>query len=378
MTARFVRKGGDGTILWCLCIVPLISFPFIVIFILHWSYAADELLKNSNGTPDKRIMLKNDLLLLQEQTRFFELLLNMTSAPPGHRDSPSSVAPTEDSLKTRPEQTPLKIEFHGEDSQTSSHWSDSDDVVIVTPETETMEEKMVALSPNDNVVTGQDLLSAFFEQAVPENMAGKLNAHTWYGICGAYVEQLRHSPLFPRFPYTRKFLTEFKSQQEGTDFGQRIYGFVHPEQEGFHQFAITSDDTSELWLSLDSSPKKGRLIAAVYSPNGAAWTTPYSYKKYPIQISRKIALKTTRKYYIEALHKQSKGRSHIQVFWKEPGSSTFRIIQSKFLSLFVDDREMHDEGIIEDMDFQSYAPAGNPSHLKRQLDPRIEKFLYKC
>lgn len=313
--------------------------------------------------------------MLKEQNEFFESLLNMTKSP--NRQFPAvsgSVVLAFDSGKRDPpsESDPIELQRDGESSDYDGK------IVIVTPEPATREPGKVTFTPRDEEITGHALLSAFFEQVVTDNMAGKLNVHTWQGICGAYVEQLRHSPLFPRFPYVRKFLDQFRSHQEGSDFGERIFGFIHPEKQGFHEFAITSDDTSELWLSSDSNPKKSRLIAAVYSANGVAWTTPYNYKKYPIQVSRKIALKSSRKYYIEALHKQSKGRSHIQVFWKEPGSQTFRIIPGRYLSLFVDDRDMHEEGIVEDIDFHSYAPPGNPSHTKRKLDPSVKKFLYKC
>lgn len=318
--------------------------------------------------------LKKDLRLLKEQNEFFETLLNMTKAPTYKPSPVATVVLAIDSGRRNPpaESDPIELQRDEESSDRDGK------VVIVTPEPDSRKTGKLTFSPKEGEITGHELLSAFFEQVVPENMAGKLNVHTWQGMCGPYVEQLRHSPLFPRFPYVRKFLDQFRSHSEGSDFGERIFGFIHPEKQGLHEFAITSDDTSELWLSSDSNPKKSRLIAAVYSANGAAWTTPYNYKKYPIQVSRKIALKSSRKYYIEALHKQSKGRSHIQVFWKEPGSQTFRIIQGKYLSLFVDDRDMHEEGIVEETDFHSYAPPGIPSHAKRNLDPSVKKFLYKC
>lgn len=350
----------------------------------------------------KAVSLSNDLRSLKQQTLFFESLLNMTKAPnKNHSPRPVSLAsvifaidsgertphakadtielhrPEDNSLRGARGEGSLVREVRGEDA--SVHDSGGE-VIIVTPAPDTVRthSKKLTYAPKDEKIAGHELLSAFFEQVVPDHMAGKLNVHTWQGICGPYVEQLRHSPLFPRFPYVRKFLEEFKSHQEGSDFGQRIFGFLHPEKQGFYEFAITSDDTSELWLSSDSNPKKSRLIAAVYSANGVASTTPHNFKKYPIQKSRQIVLKPSKKYYIEALHKQSKGRSHVQVFWKEPGSQTFRIVQGSYLSLFVDDRDMHDEGEVEDIDFHGYAPVGIPSHTKRKLDHRVKKFLFQC
>ena len=326
--------------------------------------------------------LRQGLHSLKEQTLFFETLLNMTKAP--NTNSPRPVSPVSSVILAIDSG---KRAMHGETDtiellrhEGASVRDGRGEVIIVTPKPDTGQAQADKLSfiPGDEKISGHELLSAFFEQVVLDHMAGKLNVHTWQGICGPYVDQLRHSPLFPRFPYVRKFLKEFKSQHEGSDFGQRIFGFIHPEKQGFHEFAISSDDTSELWLSSDSNPKKSRLIAAVYSANGAASTTPYNLKKYPIQVSRKIALNPSKKYYIEALHKQSKGRSHIQVFWKEPGSEKFRIIEGKHLSLYVDDRDVHGEGIVEDIDFHGYAPTGIPSHAKRKLDRSVKKFLFKC
>lgn len=401
MALRYSKR-GEGNGLWCLCTLPIIIFPFIVIFVLHQSFSSDDFLQNSGFQINRRgaVKLSNDLRSLKEQTLFFESLLNMTKAPSSYSPKPvTSVVLAIDSAKRTYHGEPDTIELHrnedasvrlGRDGDASirDHRDDENtsvrdgrgEVVIVTPEPDTgqTQSEKLRYTSRDEKITGHELLAAFFEQVVPDHMAGKLNVHTWQGICGPYVEQLRHSPLFPRFPYVRKFLENFRSFQEGSDFGQRIFGFIHPERQGFYEFAITSDDTSELWLSSDSNPKKSRLIAAVYSANGAASTTPYNYKKYPIQVSRKIALKTSKKYYIEALHKQSKGRSHIQVFWKEPGSQTFKIIQGSYLSLFVDDRDVHDEGFVEDIDFHNYAPVGIPSHAKRKLDHNVKKFLFKC
>ncbi|XP_068751059.1 uncharacterized protein [Montipora capricornis] len=395
MVSRYSKK-REGNSLWCLCTLPIIIFPFAVIFWLHRSFSNEDFLQNSGFHSDKlgsAVPTTNDLRTLKEQTLFFESLLNMTKVP----NKKSAVLGLEsrkqahhDKAKTTTLQRTEVVSVHlagGEDSlprdaksEDASVYDDRGEVIIVTPQTRTKQKYHDKLTfvPKEEKITGQDLLSAFFEQVVPDHMAGKLNVHTWQGICGPFVEQLRHSPLFPRFPSLRRFLEEFKSQQEGNDFGQRIFGFIHPEKQGLYEFAITSDDTSELWLSSDSNPKKSRLIAAVYSANGAAFTTPYNLKKYPIQVSREIELKPSKKYYIEALHKQSKGRSHIQVFWKEPGSKRFRIIQGSHLSLFVDDRELHDEGIIEEIDYESYAPIGIPSHAKRKLDHSVKKFLFSC
>ena len=165
---------------------------------------------------------------------------------------------------------------------------------------------------------------------------GSLNVHMWSGICGMNVDILRNWPHFPYFPDKRSFISEFRTTQvlNTKDNGERIFGFVHPQVSGMYKFAITSDDTSELWLSNNEDPASSKMIARVYSAHGSAWTVEGDYKKYPDQISREILLHAGKKYYIESLSKQGSGAAHVAVYWSYYGNATFEIISSKYLSSF--------------------------------------------
>lgn len=255
-----------------------------------------------------------------------------------------------------------------------------ENVVIITPKPQLVSEEVkIEYKRSGDGLAGHELLTAFFEQVIPDFMSGKLNVHIWDHICGPHVEQLRQSPLFPRFPSRRRFITDFAAEYEETEFGERIFGYIHSLSEGFYQFAISSDDTSELWLSTDIDPKNARLIATVFSSKGIGFTKTGDFKKYPTQISRKIQLKAGRKYYIEVLHKQARGKSHLQVLWKPPGFSNFTKIENKSLSLFVDDNDFKAlDDTVKDIDFEVYAPKDTPSHIKRKLDPTLERSIYKC
>ena len=164
---------------------------------------------------------------------------------------------------------------------------------------------------------------------------GSLNVHMWTGVCGMNVDILRNWPRFPFFPDKRSFVSEFRKTQvlQMKDNGERIFGFVHPQVSGMYKFAITSDDTSELWLSRNEDPASSEMIARVYSPHGSAWTEEGDYKKYPDQISKEILLHAGKKYYIESLSKQGSGAAHVAVYWSY-GDSTFEIITSRYLSSF--------------------------------------------
>ena len=172
---------------------------------------------------------------------------------------------------------------------------------------------------------------------------GSLNAHMWSVICGTSVDILRNWPNFPYFPDKRSFISEFRKTQVANveNSGERIFGFVHPQVSGMYKFAITSDNTSELWLSRNEDPASSEMIARVYSPHGSAWTVEGDYKKYPDQISKKLFLHAGKKYYIESLSKQGSGATHVAIYWSY-GNSTFEIISSKYLSSFSERNTDHE------------------------------------
>ena len=169
--------------------------------------------------------------------------------------------------------------------------------------------------------------------------AGRLNVHIWSEVCGSSVDILRNWPHFPYFPNERSFISEFRKTQElgSFNYGARIFGFIHPKRSGRYKFAITSDDTSELWLSPNEDPASSEMIARVYLPYASAWTEEGDYNRYPEQISKEITLQAGKKYYIESLHKQGYGFAHLSVYWSYSFSKlnlTFNIISSMYLSSF--------------------------------------------
>ena len=191
------------------------------------------------------------------------------------------------------------------------------------------------------------------------NSTGGLNLHFWFDLCGFHVHRLRQTPLFPRFPHKRLYIRDLKSTSNSTQFGQRIFGFLEPRTSGYHQFAISSDDTSELWLSFNKDPSRIRLIASVSSPLSSAWTVYGDYEKYPVQVSRQIRLEANTSYYIEVLHKQGEGDSHIEVFWKLPGLNSFEIVRGMYLSPFYNDYDRE----------ENYTEHENiPSQTRHEID----------
>ena len=195
------------------------------------------------------------------------------------------------------------------------------------------------------------------------NIPGVLNLHVWNDLCGLDVDRLRATPLFPRYPHERLFLRNFQTARDSENYGQRIFGFIKPKVSGLYRFAVSSDDSSELWLSFDENPHNLRLIASVFSPRESAWTDESDFSKYPTQQSRNIRLVAHNRYFVEALHKQAAGNGRIQVYWRKPGSQRLETIAGYYLSSYFDDRKLNTK-TFDDKGLE--ALTWTPSHVKEQ------------
>lgn len=210
-------------------------------------------------------------------------------------------------------------------------------------------------------LTDHDLNEPVLLNDVPinsTNIPGVLNLHVWNDLCGLDVDRLRETPLFPRHPHQRLFLRRFQTSRDLDNYGQRIFGFIEPKVSGLYTFAISSDDTSELWLSFDDEPQNLRLIASVFSPTDSAWTEDGAFSKYPTQHSRNIRLVARNRYYVEALHKQAQGNGHIKVYWRKPGSLKLESITGQYLYSYYDDRKLNRSGFVDGL-------SRLPSHVKQ-------------
>jgi hypothetical protein len=67
----------------------------------------------------------------------------------------------------------------------------------------------------------------------------------------------------------------------------------------------------------------------------SGWTYPREWTKYASQKSVAITLQKGRKYYIEALHKESIKGDNVAVGWIIPGSYAIEVIPGAVLSPFV-------------------------------------------
>ncbi len=156
---------------------------------------------------------------------------------------------------------------------------------------------------------------------------GSILREYWTEIPGTRLSRLTDNPTFPSQPSGADYLTSFEAPRNfGDHYGARVRGYLHASVTGTYELYIASDGPSELWLSTDKDPANAQRLAFVPRSTRALDWDRHGEQRATVEL---VAGQT---YYIEALHKEGRGRDHLAVGWRLPGAATIEIIPGNFLS----------------------------------------------
>jgi hypothetical protein len=156
---------------------------------------------------------------------------------------------------------------------------------------------------------------------------GSILREYWANVKGGAVRDIPVN----KSPTSSTKISSFETpSNRGDNYGQRIRGYICAPATGNYTFYLASDDQGELWLSTSENPANKRKIAYI-----TGHASSRKWNKFRSQKSVSIPLKKGKKYYIEALHKESIYGDNLAVGWTIPGNSSISVIPGSVLSPYV-------------------------------------------
>jgi hypothetical protein len=148
----------------------------------------------------------------------------------------------------------------------------------------------------------------------------------WTGLStaeGNTVDVLTNTAYNPNWPnnpdpaFTRLY-TNFETDVNTgmNNYGQRLRALVIPPTNGNYVFWISSDDTSDLFVSTDETPLNKSLNCWVSS-----WTDSRNWTVEANQQGPPVFLQAGQRYYVEVIMQQGGGGDNLAVRWQLPNGT---------------------------------------------------------
>ena len=208
------------------------------------------------------------------------------------------------------------------------------------------------------------------------NTKGKLAVQVWPNVCGGKLSNLLNSPFFPRFFDESYFISDSRIQLNRSNYGQRIFGYLHPPETGYYKFVLYSDDGSEFWFGANESLVSLKLAANVASRDQVG-SASVGEIRFDSQISEDFLLERGSKYPLEIIHLQDKEADFVELHWIRPGNHYLEIITSEYISHAMELQSVS-RTTFSKVSSESQSSATKPYLVTFLTDSTVERTLPTC
>ena len=193
-------------------------------------------------------------------------------------------------------------------------------------------------------------------------LSGAVRVEVWHDIDTSFVSSLTSDPDFPYSPDATLWLDRLESPRNVDDYyGQRVRGFIIPDETRDYVFYLTADNQAEFWLSTDAHAYNKSLVIG---PSGGGWN---NWTQKLEQSSQLVSLQAGVRYYFEILHKEFRGGDHFQVGWSEPGGAISTVPGANLQSWQPDAEDLDDDALQDSWELANgLDPADNGSTNDKQ------------
>ena len=170
---------------------------------------------------------------------------------------------------------------------------------------------------------------------------GSTRREWWTGLPGSTLTDLTNAPAYPAQPTGTALVTGTLEgpRDWGSNYGDRLRGYLHPPVSGNYDFWLAGDDATQFRLSTDEDPRNAQTLLTVAQSTGYRGFDDYVAAS---QRAQSVALVAGRKYYFEVIRKEEGGGDHVAVAWSIPAGPSMprearKVIAGQYLSPYTGD-----------------------------------------